>query len=98
MPILKRILPQVLHMLENQNFYFIFSQNILTYNVLSFSSVSNAQMCHVFRILASILTTAYRTVLFQHFHFLGIDTDPDWHALKADPDPSKSVRSEPIPI
>jgi hypothetical protein len=39
-PILMRILPQVLNMLENQNF-FTLSHSISKFNVLSLSSVSN---------------------------------------------------------
>jgi hypothetical protein len=41
MPIVMRILPQVLHMLDNQNILFLFLVTALpVYNVLSFSSVS----------------------------------------------------------
>ncbi len=52
MPILMRILPKNLHMLENLIF-FTLSHSIVTYNVLSFSSVS--EVSYVFSILDSIL-------------------------------------------
>jgi hypothetical protein len=51
-PISMQILPQVLLMLENQNFFLLVS-TLPLYNVLSFSSVSN--MSYVFNILDSML-------------------------------------------
>jgi hypothetical protein len=51
-----RILPQVLHMLENQKFFFTFSP-----------------------IIASLQCSfcLEKSLVYQIFHLLGIDTDPD---------------------
>ncbi len=35
------------------------------------------------------LLSFYFTLIYQLFHFSGNDTDPDRHALVADPDPAK---------
>jgi hypothetical protein len=53
MPILMRMQPKVLHMLENQNFFLLLVTASPLYNVLSFSSVSNVS--YVFSILDGIL-------------------------------------------
>jgi hypothetical protein len=69
--------------LENLNFYFIFSHNIPTFNVGSFSSVSNVSCFQYFRQHIEIFRESL--LFYQPFNFLGINTDRD----RPDPDPSK---------
>jgi hypothetical protein len=85
MPILMRILPEVLRMLENHNFYLLLVTVLLLYSVLSFSSMLNVS--YVFSILDRIPVP---NKIYKLFHLLGTDTDPDrpdpdLHALDAGP-------------
>jgi hypothetical protein len=53
------------------------------------------KMCHVFSILDSILKFSEKSLLYQPFHFLRIDTDPDpakIMRIRPDPDPQHSSR------
>jgi hypothetical protein len=57
------------------------------------------QMCHNFQYFAQHIDIFWENVILSPlFHLLGIDTDPDRHALYAAPDqkPAKLCGSDPI--
>ncbi len=77
MPILMRILPQVLQILENHIFF-------------TFCHFTMSNVPYVIQYLDSILKFLEKSLLYQFFHLLGIDTDPDrakWCGSGTDPDP-----------
>jgi hypothetical protein len=83
MPILMGILPQVLHLLENQNFF------TLCHSIVSLQ-------CFIFLISVKCVIIFSAEIFLERslvylFHLFGIDTDPD-------PDLEKLRGSDPIRI
>ncbi len=77
------ILPQVVHILENQNYFFTFIQSNASLIVLSFSSVS-AKGVIIFNILNSLLKCSEKKYsLALQFDEMG--TGPDRQALDSIP-------------
>jgi hypothetical protein len=99
MPILVRILLKVLHMLENQNFFFTFSNSIVTLQCSFFLISVKCVIC--FQYFGQHIEIFWKKVyFFNFFYLLGIDTDPDRYDLDADPDlePAKLCGSDPTRV
>jgi hypothetical protein len=87
MPIHMRILPHILQMMENQNF-FTFSHSIAS--VECFVFLISVKYAIIFGLLDSIMKISgnnffSKSKVYQLYHLLGIGTDPD----PADPDLAK---------
>jgi hypothetical protein len=71
-------LPQILHMLQNHNIFFTFSQNITGLKFFVF--LISVKCAIIFGIFDRIVKFLEKSLVYHFFHFLGLDTDPDRHA------------------
>ncbi len=92
MPILMRIIPQISHMLDNQIFYF--QSQLCQFTMFYLSHQCRRQ--HSFKYFDHHIEIFWKKVIvYQLFHMPGIDTDPDRHALDAEPDPDLANDADP---
>jgi hypothetical protein len=78
--------PNFTHVEKPEYFFYFYSQHC---QIAMFIYLISVKCTIILSIFDTILTSSGKSYVYQLFNLLGLDTDPDLHALDADPDKPK---------